>query len=288
MNRLTLAVLSVFIPLSTAVAQTTEQLPQPSYPHRWQLNLQTPASPVMEKMVDFHNLLLWIITLISVFVLGLLIYVAVKFNSRANPVPSKTTHNTLLEVIWTGIPVLILAAIAIPSYRLLFFADRIENPEMTLKITGNQWYWSYEYPDTEISFDSLALPDDKIDVSKGQHRMLEVDNELYIPIDTSVRLLFTATDVIHAWTIPAFGVKNDAMPGRTNESWVRATKIGKFYGQCSELCGVDHSFMPIVVNVVSKDQYKAWVASKKQSASAEPATKAASAEPTTQLASAQN
>ena len=288
MNRLTLAVLGVFIPLSTAVAQTADQLPQPSFPHRWQLNLQTPASPVMEKMVDFHNLLLWICTLISVFVLGLLIYVAVKFNSRANPVPSKTTHNTLLEVIWTGIPVLILAAIAIPSYRLLFFADRIENPEMTLKITGNQWYWSYEYPDTEISFDSLALPDDKIDVSKGQHRMLEVDNELYIPIDTSVRLLFTATDVIHAWTIPAFGVKNDAMPGRTNESWVRATKIGKFYGQCSELCGVDHSFMPIVVNVVSKDQYKAWVASKKQSASAEPATKAASAEPTTQLASAQN
>ena len=287
MNRLTLAVLSVIIPLSTAVAQTTEQLPQPSYPHRWQLNLQTPASPVMEKMVDFHNLLLWIITLISVFVLGLLIYVAVKFNSRANPVPSKTTHNTLLEVIWTGIPVLILAVIAIPSYRLLFFADRIENPEMTLKITGNQWYWSYEYPDTEISFDSLALPDDKIDVSKGQHRLLEVDNELYIPVDTSVRLLFTATDVIHAWTIPAFGVKNDAMPGRTNESWVRATKIGKFYGQCSELCGVDHSFMPIVVNVVSKDQYKAWVASKK-SASAEPANKAASAEPTTQLASAQN
>ncbi len=232
----------------------------------------------MEKMVDFHNLLLWICTIISVFVLVLLLYVAMKFNERTNPVPSKTTHNTLLEVIWTGIPVLILAAVAIPSYRLLFFADRIENPEMTLKITGNQWYWTYEYPDTEVSFDSIARPDDKIDVSKGEHRMLEVDNEVYIPVDTSVRLLFNATDVIHAWTIPAFGVKNDAMPGRTNESWVRATKIGKFYGQCSELCGVDHSFMPIVVNVVSKERYQAWVASKKQSASAEPTTKLASAQ----------
>ncbi len=279
MNRLTLAVLSVFLPLGTALAQVPDDLPTPSFPHRWQLNLQTPASPVMEQMVSFHNMLLWVITIISLFVLGLLIYCALKFNERVNPVPSKTTHNTLIEVIWTAVPVLILAAIAIPSYRLLFLADRIENAEMTLKITGNQWYWSYEYPESEISFDAIAVPDNKIDPKKGQHRLLEVDNPVVLPVDTPVRLIMTATDVIHAWTIPAFGVKTDTVPGRTNESWVRATKIGKFYGQCSELCGVDHSFMPIVVQVVSKEQYQQWVASKKQQASAEP---------TTQLASAQN
>jgi cytochrome c oxidase subunit 2 len=276
-NRLTLAVLTLLISVGTAAAQTADQLPQPSFPVRWQLNLQNPASPVMERMVDFHNLLLVIITAISLFVLALLLICMFRFNERANPVPSKTSHNTLIEVIWTGIPVLILIGIAIPSYRLLFFADRVENAEMTLKITGNQWYWSYEYPDSEISFDSLALPDDKIDTAKGQHRLLEVDNPVFLPVDTPVRLLFTATDVIHAWTIPAFGVKTDTVPGRTNESWVRATKIGKFYGQCSELCGVDHSYMPIVVNVVSKEEFKQWLASKKQ----------ASAEPTTRLASAQ-
>jgi len=275
-NRLTLAVLSAFVTVVTAVSAAAEPLPTPSFPHRWQLNLQTPASPVMEKMYDFHTLLLWIISIISVFVLILLLIVIFRFNEKANPVPSKTTHNTLLEVIWTGIPVLILVAIAVPSYQLLYFYDRTHEAEMTLKITGNQWYWSYEYAENEISFDAVPVPDDQIDKSKGQHRMLEVDNAVVLPIDTNVRLLFTATDVIHAWAVPAFGIKNDTVPGRTNESWVRANKLGRFYGQCSELCGVDHSFMPIVVDVVSKEDYAKWVASKKQSASAEPTIQLAS------------
>jgi cytochrome c oxidase subunit 2 len=261
--------------ITTASAFAADPMPTPSFPHRWQLNLQTPASPVMEHMVSFHNLLLWIITAISLFVLALLVIVAVKFNAKANPVPSKTTHNTLIEVIWTAIPVLILVAIAVPSYRLLYFADRTQEADMTLKITGNQWYWSYEYEDNGISFDSIATPSDQIDTSKGQHRLLETDTHVVLPINTNIRLLMTATDVIHAWTIPAFGVKTDAMPGRTNESWVRPTVLGRFYGQCSELCGVDHSFMPIVVDVVSKEDYEKWVAEKKQSASAEPTTQLA-------------
>lgn len=261
--------------MSAASAFAYDPMPTPSFPHRWQLNLQTPASPVMEQMVSFHNMLLWIITIISLFVLALLVIVAVRFNAKANPVPSKTTHNTLIEVIWTAIPVLILVIIAVPSYRLLYFADRVEHADMTLKITGNQWYWSYEYPDSEVSFDSIATPADKIDTSKGEYRQLETDTHVVLPINTNVRLLMTATDVIHAWTIPAFGVKTDAMPGRTNESWVRPTVLGRFYGQCSELCGVDHSFMPIVVDVVSKEDFEKWLASKKQSASAEPSTQLA-------------
>ncbi|TAL00529.1 MAG: cytochrome c oxidase subunit II [Rhodospirillaceae bacterium] len=256
-----------------------DSLPTPSFPTPWQLNLQTPATPVMEQMVSFHNLLLWIITGISLFVLALLLICIFRFNERANPVPSKTTHNTLLEVIWTAVPVLILVTIAVPSYRLLYFVDRISDADMTLKITGNQWYWSYEYPDSNVSFDATPIPDDKIDASKGQHRLLEVDNPVVLPIDTSVRVLVTGADVIHAWAVPAFGVKSDTVPGRTNETWVRATKLGRFYGQCSELCGVDHSFMPIVVDVVSKEDFQKWLAAKKQ---------AASATPSTQLASSQN
>ena len=276
MKRLTLVILSALAALQAGAAWAADAMPEPSFPHKWQIDFQTPASPVMERMVAFHNLLLVVITIITVFVLILLLICIFKFNERANPIPSKTTHNTLLEVIWTGIPVLILVGLAIPSYQLLYFVDRIENADMTLKITGNQWYWSYEYPDTEISFDAVPIPEDKL--APGQHRMLEVDNHVVLPIDTSVRLLFTATDVIHAWTIPAFGVKNDTVPGRTNESWVKATTLGRFYGQCSELCGVDHSFMPIVVDVVSKEDFQKWVAGKKQTAAIEPTVKVASAD----------
>ena len=279
MNRLTLALWSICTTvLTTASAQAAELMPTPSFPTMWQLNLQTPASPVMERIYEFHTFLLWIITAISVFVLILLLICIFRFNERANPVPSKTSHNTFLEVIWTAIPVLILVAIAVPSYRLLYFADRIHDADITLKITGNQWYWTYEYPDLDILFDAVSIPDEEIDPAKGQHRLLEVDNPVVIPIDTNIRLLFTATDVLHAWTIPAFGVKNDTVPGRINESWVRATKLGRFYGQCSELCGVDHSFMPIVVDVVSKEEYDAWVLSKTRSAGALPDTQLASAQ----------
>lgn len=238
-----------------------QELPTPSFPVPWQLNLQTPASPVAEQLVEFHNFLLVICTVISLVVLALLLWCAFRYNAKANPVPSKNAHNTLLEIAWTAIPVIILVVIAVPSYRLLYYMDRIEDPELTVKVVGNQWYWTYEFPDYDISFDSLPLQDDEIDVAAGQHRLLEVDTPLILPTDTDIRILFTATDVLHAWTIPAFGVKLDNVPGRTNETWTRITIPGKFYGQCSELCGINHSFMPIVVHAVSPEEFEAWRAS---------------------------
>ncbi|NKB44271.1 MAG: cytochrome c oxidase subunit II [Alphaproteobacteria bacterium] len=235
-----------------------QDLPTPSFPVPWQLNLQTPASPVAEQLVEFHNFLLVICTVISLFVLGLLIWCAIRYNAKANPVPSKNAHNTLLEIVWTAIPVIILVVIAVPSYRLLYYMDRVEDPGLTIKVVGNQWYWTYEFPDYDIEFDSLPLPDDEIDIAAGQHRLLEVDTPLILPTDTDIRILFTATDVLHAWTIPAFGVKLDNVPGRTNETWTRITIPGKYYGQCSELCGIDHSYMPIVVHAVSPEEFEAW------------------------------
>ncbi len=261
MSRISQAIAAISSMLFSLPAWAADEMPTPSYPTDWQLGLQKAASPVMEMMISFHNELLVIITAISVFVLILLLICVFRFNERANPVPAKWSHNTLIEVIWTAVPVLILVLIAVPSYRLLYFQDRVEQADMTLKIIGNQWYWSYEYPDSEITFDAIAVADK--DIKPGQHRMLETDNHVVLPVESNVRLLMTASDVIHAWAIPAFGVKLDNVPGRTNETWVRATKLGRFYGQCSELCGVDHSFMPIVVDVVSKEAYTAWVASKK-------------------------
>lgn len=278
MTRPIMAVFSVIAGALAALPAFAQEMPTPSFPERLQMHLQTPVTPVAEMIYHFHNFLLVIITLITLFVLALLIVCIVRYNEKANPVPAKWTHNTMLEVLWTGIPVLILIAIAVPSYRLLFFMDRAENAEMTLKVTGNQWFWSYEYVDQDVFFDSLPLAADQIDTAKGQHRLLEVDNHVVIPVDTTIRVLFTASDVIHAWTIPAFGVKLDNVPGRTNETWMQVTQLGRYYGQCSELCGVDHSFMPIVVDVVSKEDFDQWVASKKSAAA--PAT--------TQLAAVQN
>ncbi len=243
--------------------------------------MQTPATPQAEMLYDFHTLLLWVITVISVFVAILLLIVIVRYNEKSNPVPAKWSHNTLIEVIWTVVPVLILVGIAVPSYRILYYLDRTEDAEMTLKITGNQWFWSYEYMESGISFDAIAIPDADINVQAGQHRLLETDRHVVLPVDTNIRLLFTANDVIHAWTIPAFGVKLDNMPGRVNETWTRITKPGRYYGQCSELCGVDHSYMPIVVDAVSKEEYQRWVEQEK--AGLEPAPGAAAVK----LASAQ-
>ena len=261
MSRVTQAIAVLSSVLFSLPAMAADEMPTPSFPVDWQLGFQKAASPVMERMISFHNELLVIITAISIFVLALLVICVIRFNERTNPVPAKWSHNTLIEVIWTAVPVLILVMIAVPSYRLLYFQDRTEQADLTLKIIGNQWFWSYEYPDSEISFDAIATPDDQI--KPGQHRLLETDNHVILPVDSNVRLLMTANDVIHAWAIPAFGVKLDNVPGRTNETWVRPTTLGRFYGQCSELCGVDHSFMPIVVDVVSKETYTAWVASKK-------------------------
>ena len=226
-------------------------------PKPWQMNFQPAATPVMEKITDFHNLLLIVETIIVVFVLIVMLYIVIKFNEKSNPEPSKTTHNTALEVIWTVIPIVILMVFAVPSMKLLFFMDKAQAPEMTLKITGHQWYWSYQYPDNgDFEFDSNIIPEDEL--KPGQRRLLEVDNQVVLPVNTEIRLLMTSEDVLHNWAIPAFGVKMDTVPGRTNESWIKVTKTGVYYGQCSELCGVNHGYMPIAVNVVSKEDYKKW------------------------------
>lgn len=228
-------------------------------PEPWQLGLQPAATPVAEHLHDLHNWLLIIVTAITVFVMLLLLYVIVRFNARSNPVPSKTTHNTLVEMMWTVVPIIILVGIAIPSFRLLYFADRTEEAEMTVKIIGHQWYWSYEYPDNgDFTFDSIMIEDE--DLQPGQLRLLETDTEVVLPVNTNVRLLMTADDVIHSWAMPSFGVKLDAVPGRINETWTRIDREGVYYGQCSELCGVRHGYMPIKVRAVSKEEFTAWVA----------------------------
>lgn len=232
------------------------------HPEPWQLGLQSAASPVMEDIVWFHDFLLWLIAAITLFVLVLLIYVCVKFNARSNPVPSRTTHNTLIEVVWTVVPVLILVSIAVPSFRLLFFQLNTPAADLTIKATGKQWFWSYAYPDAKIEFDSVMLQDK--DRKADQPRLLAVDNEIVVPVNKVVHVLTTGSDVIHAFAVPSFGIKIDAIPGRINETWFKATREGVYYGQCSELCGRDHAFMPIAVRVVSESAYNSWLADAKK------------------------
>jgi cytochrome c oxidase subunit II len=239
-------------------------------PHNWQIGFQAAASPVKEQMDSFHDLLLVIIIALTVFVLGLLVYVMWRFSAARNPVPSKTAHNTVIEVIWTIAPVLILLVIVVPSFRLLYFGDRTPNPEMTLIAHGYQWYWGYEYPDQKIAeYTSYMVQD--ADLKPDQVRMLSVDNPVVLPVDTNIQILTTGGDVIHSWAIPAFGVKKDAVPGRTNETWVRIDKPGVYYGQCSQLCGTDHAFMPIEVHAVSREDFDKWVVQKVGQAGLNPA-----------------
>ena len=229
-------------------------------PEPWQMNFQEAATPLMEQIVRFHDVyLLPTIIIISLFVLALLAIVVVKFNEKSNPNPSRTTHNTTIEVLWTVIPVAILVVIAVPSFKLLYKSDVIPKVDMTIKATGHQWYWNYEYVDHgKFSFDAYMIADE--DLKEGQPRLLETDNRVVIPSNSIVRVQVTAADVLHAWTIPAFGRKIDAVPGRLNEIWIGPVKNeGVYYGQCSELCGVNHGFMPITVEVVSKDKFNAWV-----------------------------
>ncbi len=226
-------------------------------PEPWQLGLQQAATPVMHNIIWFHNFLLWIITAIALFVLALLVIVVVKFNARSNPVPSRTTHNTTIEVIWTVVPVLILVAIAVPSFRLLFYQLNTPKADVTVKATGKQWFWSYSYPDSKFEFDSLMVQAD--DLKPGQPRLLTVDNEMVVPVNKVVKVLTTGADVIHSFAIPSFGIKIDAIPGRINETWFKAEREGMYYGQCSELCGKDHAFMPIAIRVVSDRDYTAWL-----------------------------
>jgi cytochrome c oxidase subunit II len=239
-------------------------------PAPWEYKLQESASPVMDNITWFHNFLTVLITVITLFVLALLVIVIAKFNSRANPVPSRTTHNTLIEVAWTLFPVLILVSIAVPSFRLLFLELDIPKADVTIKATGKQWYWSYAYPDNgKFEFDSLMAQD-------KQPRLLGVDNEMVVPVNKVVRIQTTGADVIHSFAVPAFGIKIDAIPGRLNETWFTATKVGMFYGQCSELCGKDHAFMPIAVRVVNDQEFAAWVETAKKKYASNPANSFAS------------
>src|SRR3984957_10915728 len=233
------------------------------HPVPWQMDLQDAATPVMEDIASFHYFLLWVIAAISLFVLVLLGIVVMRFNARANPTPSRTTHNTPIEIIWTIVPVIILAVIAVPSFRLLFLQLDVPKPDLTIKATGKQWFWSYAYPDNgNFEFDSLMVAEK--DLKPGQPRLLTADNEMVVPVNKIVHVLVTGADVIHSFTVPSFGIRMDAVPGRMNETWFKATIEGMFYGQCSELCGKDHAFMPIAVRVVNEGDFNTWLTSAKQ------------------------
>lgn len=260
MTKCVAAVLALLGGLLAAPAWAAEEK-MAGVPLPWQMNFQPPATSVMSGIWDFWIVILIIITLIAVFVLALLLYAMWRFSAKRNPAPSKTTHNTLLEVIWTVVPVLILLFIAIPSFRLHYFLDVVPESQLTIKAIGSQFFWTHEYPDHDLAFDSVMLDDEEL--TDGQFRLLEVDNRVVIPVDTTVRLIVTANDVIHSWAIPAFGVKIDAIPGRLNEVWIRSEHEGVFYGQCSELCGAGHGYMPIAVEVVSQSAFEAWVAKTK-------------------------
>jgi cytochrome c oxidase subunit 2 len=228
-----------------------------SQPKPWQLGFQDAATNNMTQITTFNDFLLILMTAITLVVLGLMVFVMLRFNAKANPEPSKTTHNTLVEVVWTVVPILILVIIAIPSFRLLYYQRVLPEADMTIKATGYQWYWGYEYPDHGgFAFDSLMLNDDE---RGDQPRLLATDTAMVVPVNTTVRVVVTGADVLHSWAMPAFGVKMDAVPGRLNETWFRAVKTGTYYGQCSELCGIRHAFMPIRVEVVEPDAFASWV-----------------------------
>ena len=227
-------------------------------PTDWEVDFQTALSPSMERIVDFNLMVTIIIVIITAFVFGLMAWIVIRYNKKRNPVPSKTTHNTMLEVIWTVVPVIILLVIAVPSFRLLYYTDRVEEADMTLKAIGHQWYWSYEYPDQgDFTFDAVMLEEDELE--EGQPRLLATDEAVVLPVGAKIRLLTTADDVIHSWAIPAFGVKMDSVPGRVNETWFEINREGMYYGQCSELCGTLHGFMPIMIEAVSQEEFDAWV-----------------------------
>ena len=252
MKNLSLIFIALFSFLSNA--SSTETLPKD-----WQLGFSEPATELMSDVIAFHSYILMpIITGISILVLALLLYIAYRYNSNRNQIASTTTHNTVIEVLWTVIPVILLIIIAIPSFRILYTAETIPKADLTIKAIGNQWYWSYEYPDyDDFSFDANMLQDEEL--SDPSLRLLETDTQIVVPVNKVVKLLITSNDVLHAWTIPAFAVKKDAVPGRLNETWFKAEKTGTYYGQCSELCGPKHAFMPINVKVVSQDEFDNWL-----------------------------
>jgi cytochrome c oxidase subunit 2 len=278
LKRLTLVAITL-VAILTGCEAALAGLGQPS---PWQIGLQQSASPVMDNIIWFHDFLLYIITGIAGFVLVLLVVVMVRFNARTNPIPSRTTHHTLIEIAWTLIPIVILMFIAVPSFKLLFFQLNVPPADLTVKATGKQWYWSYSYPDNgQFEFDSLMLKEGER--KEGQPRLLAVDNEMVVPVNKTVRVITTGSDVIHSFAVPSFGIKIDAVPGRINETWFTATREGVYYGQCSELCGKDHAFMPIAVRAVSEQAFSAWVEEAKKKYArdeAPPATTVAAAQST--------
>ena len=253
MNKILYIFISIFI-TSNALA---------NQPKDWQLGFQNPASDGMRDIVNFHNnLLLPIIIAISVFVLFLMVYACIRFRASRNPNPSTTTHNVTVEILWTLIPCLILIVMAVPSFKILYKQDTIPKADVTVKAIGYQWYWGYEYPDENIIFESYMVEEE--DLKENQPRLLAVDNEVVVPVNKVIKVLITANDVLHAWALPSFGVKRDAVPGRINETWFRAEKVGTYYGQCSELCGIKHAFMPITVKVVTEEEYESWLSEAKE------------------------
>ena len=262
--------------MGTALADSPT--PGVGEPEPWQMGLQGAATPVMKYIVWFHGYVMWFIVPITLFVMLLLLYVIFRFNKKANPVPSKVTHHTGIEIAWTVIPILVLVAIAIPSFRLLFLEQTIPNADLTIKATASQWSWDYEYPDNgDFDFTSVMRRDEDKVKAEGQPWLLAVDNEMVVPVNKIVRVQVTGTDVVHAFAVPSFGVKVDAIPGRLNETWFQATRLGWYYGQCSQLCGHDHAFMPIAVHVVSDDDFQKWAASKKSAMNGTNSNKVASA-----------
>lgn len=226
-------------------------------PKPWQMWHQEAASPVMERIIEMHTFVLWLLGGIALLITGLLGYVMVRFRAKANPTPSTRSHNTALEVLWTLIPVILVGIIAVPSIKLIYYMDKTPEAEMTLKVIGHQWYWEYEYPDHKINFDSYMLTKDQL--KPGQLRNLEVDKQVVLPVDTPIRILVTSADVLHSWAVPAFGIKQDTIPGRLRETWVKIKKPGVYYGQCSELCGLGHGFMSIAVKAVPREEFTKWV-----------------------------
>lgn len=256
--RAALALPAALAAVPRAVADNVE------LPHDWQLGMQPAASPVREHIDALNNELLVIITLIVLFVLGLLLYAIVRFSAKRHPVPSKTTHNPLLELTWTVVPVIILAVIAVPSFKLMYYMDRVPHADLTLKVTGHQWYWTYDYPDQgNLSFDSNMMPQAE-QIKEGKPRLLEVDNPVVVPVGSVVRVLVTGTDVIHSWFLPSMGVQEYAVPGRVNQAWFSVDHEGTYYGQCNQICGINHPFMPIEIKAVSKADFAKWVAEAKK------------------------
>jgi len=274
-----LGVLSALVGLG--VASSAKAQPVVGVPHDWQVSFPPAYTPLMEKVESLNSLLLVIISLICVFVAVLLIYAVWRFHASRNPVATTTTHNTFIEIAWTVLPILILVFIAIPSFRLLYYGDKATDAAFTIKVTGHQWYWSYDYPDQgNFSVDSRILSEaDRVKQKPEVPRMLAVDEEMVIPKDTTIRIIGTAADSMHGWTVWGFGIKKTVIPGRLNEGWINVHDEGFYFGQCSQICGNNHSYMPIAVRVVSKPEFDKWVEQKKKSAGLLPATDVASAAP---------